>query len=49
MGATEEEAVGTSKEGVDLSISGLTIMLDGLSMRCYENVVVSEAAQNERV
>jgi hypothetical protein len=30
IGATEEDAVGSSKEAVDLSNSGLTIMLDGL-------------------
>jgi hypothetical protein len=47
MGATEEEAVGSSREAVDLSISGLTIMLDGWSVSSDEKVAVREAPQNE--
>jgi hypothetical protein len=46
-GATEEDADGSSKEAVDLSISGLTIMLDGLSVSCGEDVMLPNAVGDE--
>lgn len=47
IGATEEEAVGSSKEAVVASISGWTIMLDGLSMKCDEYVIRRKAGRGE--
>jgi hypothetical protein len=47
IGATEEEAVGSSKEAVVASISGWTIMLDGLSMNSDEYVVRRKAGRGE--
>lgn len=46
IGATDEEATGTTKEVVDASISGWTIMLDGLSMNCAGDVILTQAARD---
>jgi hypothetical protein len=43
IGATDEEAVRSSKEAVVASISGWTIMLDRLPMNSDEYVVLRKA------
>jgi hypothetical protein len=49
IGATEEEADGRTKEAVDLSISGLTIMFDSFSGSLDEEGRQTEVAQDEKI